>query len=37
MNKMPSGLVPQEDQGFVIMAPSLPPGLGHGSHRGDAR
>ncbi|TDT44370.1 HAE1 family hydrophobic/amphiphilic exporter-1/multidrug efflux pump [Halospina denitrificans] len=25
MNKMPSGLVPQEDQGFVIMAPSLPP------------
>jgi len=25
MDKMPSGLVPQEDQGFVIMAPSLPP------------
>mgnify|MGYP006279394509 CR=1 FL=1 len=25
MDRMPSGLVPQEDQGFVIMAPSLPP------------
>jgi len=25
MNKMPSGLVPQEDQGFVLAAYSLPP------------
>ncbi|MGM0768754.1 MAG: efflux RND transporter permease subunit [Pseudomonadota bacterium] len=25
LNKMPSGLVPQEDQGFVLVATSLPP------------